>query len=76
MTTVTIISKDNCPWCEKAIALAEEKGYDVCVYNIAGNEGFYKLMDLANLKTVPQIWVDNTYIGGYTDFAKHEGVTK
>jgi glutaredoxin-related protein len=30
-----------------------------------------KLMDHAKLRTVPQIWVNDHYIGGYQELVKH-----
>lgn len=71
---VKIYGKPNCPWCDRAKALAEEKCLEVEYINIveAGIDGA-KLSEICGetVRTVPQIFVDDAFIkGGY------EGLTK
>ena len=76
----TIITKDNCPWCDKAEKLIISKGQGGVFIHYLDNPAIKHLMKKAGLKTVPQIWVDTpdgvTYIGGYEDlvnwFETHE----
>ena len=63
-SSAKIITKSDCPYCIKAKALLKAKGIS------------YKEVDRADVKdfpykTVPQIWIDNEYIGGYTELAKN-----
>lgn len=66
----TIISKDNCVWCDKAKDLIRENEQEFVETDVRV-KGILPLMKKAGLKTVPQIWVDtpsgNEYIGGYED---------
>ena len=61
-------SKPACPFCVKAKNLLKNKGIEYEEKNIA--EG-YKIEDLLalvpNAKTMPQIWLDEEHIGGYSD---------
>lgn len=74
MTNIIIYSKNDCPWCDKAkelltkksLAFHEKKfGIDFTkeeLRNIVGNP---------EKVTVPQIFIDNQLIGGYTDLVKY-----
>jgi glutaredoxin 1 len=68
---ITIYSKNNCGWCTKAKELAETLGHRIEYRNVDTNVQF--ILELSALKpdvkTLPQIWWDDRYIGGYTDFA-------
>ena len=61
-------SKPACPFCVKAKNLLKNKGIEYEEKNIA--EG-YKIEDLLalvpNARTMPQIWLDDEHIGGYSD---------
>lgn len=77
-----IYTKTNCPYCVKAKALFNEKGIDYSEYiispgfgeaDLAENQRYVTrevLLEKApNAKTVPQIWLEGNYIGGYTELA-------
>ena len=68
---ITIYGTTACKWCKKARDLAEERGLKYEYRNFDLNEQFYieaKALK-PDFKTVPQIWWDARYIGGYSDFA-------
>lgn len=65
-----MISKPDCPWCDKAKELFEQQGEDVVVYDYQEHPMIVKLMFAANLKTVPQIWYDNEHIDGYAELVE------
>ena len=73
MELVTIYGKPDCPYCEMAVKLCEEKDFAFTYINL-----FATGMKVENLKkkvgqpvrTVPQIFVGKKHIGGYTDFYK------
>jgi len=59
-----ILSRDDCSWCDKAMEALDNRGepYEAFLYTEHPMIG--KLMGKAGLKTVPQIWYNNQYIGG------------
>ena len=64
-------SKPACGYCVKAKNLLKSKGIEVEEKNIA--EG-YKIQDLLemvpNARTMPQIWIDEDYVGVYYELEK------
>lgn len=77
----TIYSKENCPYCTRAKALMDKLGiaYEEHIIGQPGSKTLKEnqrwttreeLLEKApNAKTVPQIWVDGEYIGGYTELS-------
>lgn len=70
---VVIYGKPNCPWCDRAKELAVKEGLSFEYINITamGIDG-QKLSEICGrlVRTVPQILVDDTYVGGFEDFNK------
>jgi glutaredoxin 1 len=67
---ITIYGHSRCGWCTKAKKLAESYNLEYNYKDTDIQENLNDLKkDLPNVKTVPQIWWDNRYIGGYEDFA-------
>lgn len=70
-TLVTIYTKANCSWCDKAIMLAIDKGYIVETFDVRVEENLKFLKDqLPDVRTVPQIWINDRYVGGYSEFSE------
>lgn len=70
MAKVEIYSKDYCPYCMQAKALLEDKGVEFSEYDITSDEAKQKEMmerSEGKLMTVPQIYINDTLIGGYSD---------
>lgn len=67
-----IYSKDGCNFCEKAKDILTERGLKYEVYNISENPAYKEelLEKVPDAKTVPQIFENDIYIGGYTDLRK------
>lgn len=71
MEPVIIYGKPDCPYCDMAVKLCEEKKFTFTYVDI-----FATGMTVADLqkkvgqpvRTVPQIFVGKKHIGGYTDF--------
>jgi glutaredoxin 3 len=64
-------SKDQCPYCVQAKALLESKGIEYEERNI--NNGWDKddlLEAVPNARSVPQIFLDEEYVGGFTELRK------
>ena len=79
-----IYTKSDCPYCVKAKELLNERQVDYREYIVSSgfNEDTplphqqyvtkgHLIERLPAAKTVPQIWVDSHYIGGYTELAKY-----
>lgn len=72
---VKIYGKPNCPWCDRAKALAQSKELEVEYIDITkeGIDGA-KLSEICGevVRTVPQIFVDDVFVkGGYEGLKKH-----
>lgn len=64
-------SKYHCPYCDKAKSLLQLKGIEFEERKIG--DGFTKeelLESVPTARSVPQIFVNDEYIGGYTDLVK------
>ena len=71
MAQVTVYSKGWCPYCAAARALLEQKGADFEVIDIGeAPERRDEMLERANgRRTVPQVFVGDTHVGGYDDLA-------
>ena len=66
---VEIYSKPQCPYCDMAKRLAEQKGYDLSYKMVDEDFDRDTLMEtFPGARTFPQIIVDGDKIGGYTEF--------
>ncbi|VXD10432.1 glutaredoxin 3 [Planktothrix paucivesiculata] len=66
---VEIYTWSTCPFCIRAKALLKKKGVDFTEYTIDGDEGARDQMaQRANgSRSVPQIFINDQYIGGCDD---------
>jgi len=70
MPTVTLYTKDYCPYCNKAKNLFKRKGIDQFTeIDITHDEKLQKEMieKSGGRKTVPQIFIDGKHVGGCDD---------
>ena len=70
---ILIYSKDNCPWCEKARAFLNKKGLSYREIKLGVDytrEELKTKIPHVNPLTVPQIWINDIHIGGFTDLEK------
>lgn len=69
---VIIWSKENCSFCQKAKQLLQEHNLSYEERLLGSNYSITDLLQVVpNAKTVPQIFIDDTYIGGYTDLVNY-----
>tara|TARA_Y100000590_G_C15604048_1_gene971238 strand:- start:235 stop:462 length:228 start_codon:yes stop_codon:yes gene_type:complete len=72
MTKAIVWSNIGCTWCEKAKSLLEQKGIEYEERNLAKD---WKIQDLLEVvpgaRSVPQIFVDDKYVGGYDELVDH-----
>jgi len=67
-----IWSKPDCPYCTMAEKLLMQKGYDIEERKIGFGYNREQLFEaVPNAKSVPQIFVDGEYIGGYDNLKKY-----
>jgi len=71
MTKAIVWSKDQCPDCVQAKALLESRGIEYEERNI--NNGWDKedlLAAVPTARTLPQIFLDEELVGGFTELRK------
>lgn len=67
---ITVYSKNNCPFCDRAKALLENKGVDYKVVNIEQEPDAREFLVDQGLRSVPQIFNDGVLLaGGYQGLA-------
>ena len=65
-------SKDACPFCVQAKALLESRGIEVEERNVSKDWTREQLLEaVPNARTLPQIFLDEVHIGGFTELRKH-----
>lgn len=62
-----IITKAECPWCEKAKQLLTANKLTYTEFDIADWTAFKHFLYELDAKTVPQIFTKGHWIGGYSD---------
>lgn len=72
---VEIYTKDACPYCVQAKNLMKSKGWEFTEHYISAETRETLLEQLTTRlgtppRTVPQIFIDDQAIGGYTDLVK------
>tara|TARA_Y100000992_G_C21108895_1_gene416296 strand:+ start:110 stop:337 length:228 start_codon:yes stop_codon:yes gene_type:complete len=68
MMKAVVWSKPACSQCESAKQLLKSKGIEYEEKNIAEGHKIQDLLELVpNAKTMPQIWLDEEHVGGYSD---------
>jgi glutaredoxin len=70
---ITVYSKPNCPYCEKAKYLLKSLGLqyeEMVVTKDLSVEELYKVLD-KQVRTIPQIVIDKNHIGGYNELKEY-----
>lgn len=78
MNTVTMYSTGTCPYCIRAEQLLQRKGVTALVkirvdQNPAEMEN---MIERTGRRTVPQIYIGDTHVGGYDDMAALDSTGK
>ncbi len=77
MAKVVIYTKSNCPYCVRAKELFNRKGVAFEeVYLDDKPEEYATLKNKTGLMTVPQIFVNDQLLGGYSDVAQLDSEKK
>jgi len=65
-------SKENCPYCLQAKALLDSKKIEYEERNIMHDWTREQLLEaVPTARTLPQIFLDEQHIGGFTELRKH-----
>jgi glutaredoxin 3 len=68
----TVWSKYHCPYCDQAKALLNQKGIQFEEKKIGDGYTREDLLEaVPNARTVPQIFLDDKLIGGFTELRQH-----
>ncbi|SEB88266.1 glutaredoxin 3 [Pseudomonas mohnii] len=71
MNTVTLYTTDTCPYCRSAKSLLISKGITLQEINIQAQPGkLEEMLSRSGRRSVPQIFIGDTHIGGFDDLAK------
>ena len=78
MAKIEIYSKNLCPYCERAKLLLKRKGLDFSEYLVdQAPEKFAELLERApGKRSLPQIFINDQYIGGSDDLYALESAGK
>jgi len=72
MTKAIVWSKNACPFCDQAKGLLKMKGIEFEERNVSKDWTKEQLMEaVPNARTVPQIFLDDKLIGGFTELKKY-----
>lgn len=68
MARVLMYTTAVCPYCVNAKKLLAQKGVDVEEIRVDQNPQLRtEMMEKSGQRTVPQIWIDEFHVGGFTD---------
>lgn len=72
MIKAIVWSKENCPFCLQAKALLESKGIEFEERNVSAEWTREQLLEaVPDARTLPQIFLDDKLVGGFTELRKH-----
>ena len=67
-----IFTKYRCSYCDRAKGLIEQKGYEYESINIEDDNNIDILLEKNKYaRTMPQIFINDKLIGGYSDLVKY-----
>jgi len=69
---IEIYTKDNCIWCDRAKTLLASEDLKYKEFDLSDDKlraEFYSKIG-NDVKTVPQIFIDNERVGGYQDLVR------
>lgn len=71
MKKVTVYTAQSCPYCVRAKDLLQRRGipFEEVLVGWDDEEAWKKMYERSGMKTVPQIFVGEKCLGGYTDIA-------
>ncbi|POM61002.1 Phosphoadenosine phosphosulfate reductase [Phytophthora palmivora] len=73
---ITLFTKPTCKYCLAAKDVMREREWEFAEVSVPTEVSIQSLQQIVGqpVKTVPQIFLDGKYIGGYTEFVNHLGI--
>lgn len=72
MTKAVVWSKNSCPFCDQAKNLLKSKGIEFEERNVSKDWTKEQLLEAVPMaRTLPQIFLDDKLVGGFTELRKH-----
>ena len=68
---IQVYGKKNCPQCEQAKALLESKSLGYEYIDLGSNIEAMQEAKARGWRSVPQITIDDTHVGGYKDLVAY-----
>ncbi|MDJ0865312.1 MAG: glutaredoxin 3 [Myxococcota bacterium] len=70
MASITMYTRETCPYCRMAKALLRDKGQAWDEIDIeAAPERRQEMIERSRRQTVPQIWIGERHVGGFDDLS-------
>ena len=71
MKKVTLYSMNNCPYCVRAKGLLTQRGvaFETIMIDDWSHEQWEEFAKKSGMKTLPQVFLDDQLIGGYSQLA-------
>ncbi len=66
---ILLYTTNDCPYCHAAKDLLKSKGSDFDEVDVSEDADFEALVKRTGWKTVPQIFIGDTFIGGFRELA-------
>jgi glutaredoxin 3 len=77
MNKITIYTTQYCPYCVRAKQLLEQKGAKYDELKVDGDANLRQIMTTkSNSRSVPQIWIGDTHVGGCDELFALERTNK
>jgi glutaredoxin 3 len=67
---ITIVGKKTCPWCQAMYNFLDKSKIKYKKINYKKSSSIVKLAEKRNHFTIPQIWINSNFIGGYNETIK------
>lgn len=72
MSMFTVYQKDYCPYCKKAKRMLDALGVQYTQVDVASDPvAFAEMVARSKRRTVPQVFIDDTHIGGSDDLENY-----
>jgi len=68
---ITVYGASGCRYCTLALDLLEGKHIEHEYIDVTKDTGAMKLFRENSLKTIPQVFLDNRHIGGYSELREY-----
>lgn len=73
MNDITMYSTETCPYCQRADQLLAAKGIRIKKIRVdLSEQAFAEMQSKTGMRSVPQIFIGQRHIGGYSDLAALE----